>query len=141
MELIFIISCITLYIIIFLTIDEIVSNIIYLKNERKTLYKLINELKKENDEETTEELNYKDLKEEINKLKTEELNYKDLKEEINKLKADTKSFETFKTYAKEEFKEVFESIRFSNDEIVRIKNVVFKSSQASETQSLDLKDE
>jgi seryl-tRNA synthetase len=132
MELIFIISCITLYIIIFLTIDEIVSNIIYLKNERKTLYKLINELKKENDEETTEE---------INKLKTEELNYKDLKEEINKLKADTKSFESFKTYAKEEFKEVFESIRFSNDEIVRIKNVVFKSSQASETQSLDLKDE
>jgi seryl-tRNA synthetase len=132
MELIFIISCITLYIIIFLTIDEIVSNIIYLKNERKTLYKLINELKKENDEDTTEE---------INKLKTEELNYIDLKEEINKLKADTKSFETFKTYAKEEFKEVFESIRFSNDEIVRIKNVVFKSSQASETQSLDLKDE
>jgi seryl-tRNA synthetase len=132
MELIFIISCITLYIIIFLTIDEIVSNIIYLKNERKTLYKLINELKKENDEDTTEE---------INKLKTEELNYIDSKEEINKLKADTKSFETFKTYAKEEFKEVFESIRFSNDEIVRIKNVVFKSSQASETQSLDLKDE
>lgn len=124
MELIFIISCITLYIIIFLTIDEIVSNIIYLKNERKTLYKLINELKKENDEETIEELNYKDLKEEINKLKT-----------------DTKSFETFKTYVKEEFKDVFECIRFSNDEIVRIKNVVFKSSQASETQSLDLKDE
>jgi seryl-tRNA synthetase len=124
MEHIFIISCIILYIIIFLTIDEIVSNIIYLKNERKTLYKLINELKKENDEETTEEINYKDLKEEINKLKT-----------------DTKSFETFKTYVKDEFKEVFESIRFSNDEIVRIKNVVFKSSQSSETQSLDLKDE
>ena len=128
MEHIFIISCITLYIIIFLTIDEIVSNIIYLKNERKNLYKLINELKKENDEETSK------------RLKTEELKTEEMKteEELNKLKI---KIESFKTYVKDEFKEVFESIRFSNDEIVRIKNVVFKSSQSSETQSLDLKDE
>ena len=103
------VSFIVLFGIITLTFDELVKHFINLKKENKNLITIIDELK-ENSEE--------------------------LKKELNKLKNDTESFEK---YVKEEIKEIFESIRFSNDEIVNLKDKFVKSSRAFEIQSLDLK--